>query len=145
VRNKGESIEKEMELEENAVELLCPQVPIIKRKEEKKWKTIKIKKETDEQLTKLSKLLGMSKYELIDFLSFMLSILLMEHVKVSGDLVKQLGLKECEDFHEPDKSYYYLNPPCLLYKFVLGYYRKRFVIKNLVENLRRLQEITREE
>ena len=142
MRNREELVEKEVELEESAVELLRPQVPVIRRKGEKKWKTIKIKKETDEQLSKLSKLLGMTKYELIDFLSFILSMLLMERVKIRGDVVEQLGLKECEDFHEPDRSYYYLNPACLLYKFILGYYKKRFVVKNLIKNLKKLREIS---
>jgi len=110
--------------------------------EKGKWKSIKVLRETDELLEKYSKLLGMSKYEFVDFTTRMFGILLQERVKMHRDKVTTLGLIECEAEH--DAEYSYLYPTCVVYNLVALYFRKMHAYQALLENLKQIYEYEKE-
>jgi len=103
-----------------------------------KWKSIKILRETDELLEKYSRLLGMSKYEFVDFVVSIFGMLLQERVKMRRDKAKSLGLIECEAEH--DAEYSYLYPACVVYNLVALYFRKMHAYQTLLENLKQMYE-----
>jgi len=107
-----------------------------------KWKSIKVLRETDELLEKYSKLLGMSKYEFVDFTTRMFGMLLQERVKMRRDKARALGLIECEA--EYDAEYSYLDPACVVYNLVASYLRKVHAYQALLENLKHMYEKEKE-
>jgi len=107
-----------------------------------KWKSIKILRETDELLEKYSRLLGMSKYEFVDFVARIFSMLLQDRVKMRRDKARTLGLIECEAEHDVENSYLY--PGCIVYNLVASYLRKANAYQTLLENLKHIYEKEKE-
>jgi len=108
-----------------------------------KWKSIKVLRETDGLLEKYSKLLGMSKYEFVDFTTRMFGMLLQERVKMHRDKARALGLIECEA--EYDAEYSYLYPWCIVYNLIESYLKKVHAYQALLENLKHMYEKEKEE
>lgn len=107
-----------------------------------KWKSIKILRETDELLENYSRLLGMSKYEFVDFVVSIFGMLLQDKIKMRRDKAKSLGLTECEA--EYDAEYSYLYPGCIVYNLIASYLRKMHTYQALLENLKQMHEKEKE-
>ena len=107
-----------------------------------KWKSIKILRESDELLEKYSRVLGMSKYEFVDFVVRIFGMLLHNRIKIRRDKARTLGLIECEVEHDVENSYLY--PGCIVYNLIASYLRKRYAYQALLENLRHIYEKEKE-
>ncbi len=114
-----------------------------KFEEKTKWKNIKIRKTTYEQINKLSLALGLEKYRVIDISILVLQLLLSEKIVLQQRVVGELELGECVDRYWLDKhnvGYADLNPACVLKKLVLPFYKKKALIENLINNLESLDK-----
>jgi len=108
----------------------------------RRWKSIKILRETDELLEKYSRILGMSKYEFVDFITRVFGMLLQSRVKIRRDKARIMGLIECEAEHDIENSYLY--PACVVYNIIAYYFRKRYAYQTLLENLKQMYEREKE-
>jgi len=114
-----------------------------RRGDRRKWKSIKILRETDELLEKYSKTLGMTKYEFVDFVIRLFAMLLRDRIKINREKARVLGLTECEAEHDMENSYLY--PACVVYNIVSYYFRRRYAYQTLLENLKQMYEKEKEE
>lgn len=108
-----------------------------------KWKNVKVKESTYEEIKKLTKSLSIPMHETIDLAITTLEILLHERIKMPKDIAERLGLTECEDVH--DAWYYYLLPSCVLHKYILEYFKNRLRVQVLINNLRKMAKEEREQ
>ena len=111
--------------------------------QQRKWRNIKVDVDTYEVIGKIAVILGVPRYRAVDIAVYSFSILLQEYVKIPRDKAQESGLIECEEMH--NVKYSFLSPPCLLYKVLMKYFRKRLMIKTLVDNLKKLYEVSKGE
>ena len=77
-------MEKEVEMEESLVEFEKKRVEI-RKKEGSSWRNLKVRKETYEQVKRLSRILDIKKYKVIDLSIMILSILLSEKITMNQE------------------------------------------------------------
>jgi len=138
------NVDNRVEEKEKLGEIGKDMLRTLRRFEEKtKWKNIKIRKTTYEQISKLAAVLGLEKYRVIDVSILILQLLLTDKIVLLQKVVGELGLAECVDRYWLDKNgtgYADLNPVCVLKKLVLPFYKKKALIENLINNLESLDK-----
>jgi len=135
-------MEKEVRIEENLVEMRERKGE--NREKEGAWRNLKIRKETYEQVKRLSRILDIKKYKVIDLSILILSILMSEKIVINQEDLPD-ELMECKlkyGYNEGrDYAWAELDPVCVLKKVVLPFYRKRKVLENLMRNIESLSKI----
>ena len=109
-----------------------------KRSGSSNWRNIKVKKSTYDLITKLSKMLGLSKHKVVDTMTLVFTLLISEKITMSQDDVNET-LAQCVERYDYDEETNYasaeLNPICVLKKVLLPFYRRHKLLENLVQNI----------
>lgn len=109
-----------------------------KRSSSKNWRNIKVKKSTYDLITKLSKMLGLSKHKVVDTMMLVSILLISEKIIMSQDNVDEI-LAQCMKRYDYDEETNYasaeLNPICVLKKVLLPFYRQHKLLENPVQNI----------
>ncbi len=131
---REEILEKEVESGKNQIE---------ERKKRGEWRNLKIKKSTYNQIKKLSHILDIKKYKVIDLSVMVLSLLLSEKIVMEQGEEDEV-LLECKIRYGYDEERNYgwieLDPICVLKKVVLPFYKKKRILENLIQNIESLSQ-----
>jgi len=137
-------MENQVEMEEPLVEFEKKQGET-KKKEGSNWRNLKIRRSTYEQIKRLSELLGVRRYKVVDLSILIFSVLLSEKIVMSQEESYRLGLDECKvryGYNEGrDYAWIELDPICILKKIIMPHYKRSKAIEALIRNIEELSKI----
>ena len=100
-----------------------------------------MRKSTYEQITKLSKILGLNKHKVVDAMVLVFTLLMTEKITMSQDDIDET-LAQCVERYDYDEESKYawaeLDPICILKKVLLPFYRRHKLLENLIQNIEEL-------